>query len=308
MEICIIDNTFHDNLDSLLEHLKNIKVKQKDYFLKYIKKQDLLTGEYIEYKSPEQYVGADFVNKNNLKKWIKLNPEKGKEWSINFLKKRKEERQLIFAPTQVDLRSLNCPSIHYYEEIGGYYKICEELGFKHRFYYGESMRVSFGSFQNNTIIIDTREQNPLKLFCPTIIKKLNVGDYGLDSDKDIGIYIERKSLSDWASTLTIGLDRFEKEILRAKETGSYLIMLVENNINDALGFNHLPQMRWTKTSPAHVFKNLRDLNNKFNNFQSLFVNGRTEAAKAVEKLLGLGIKPTNYDLQFLYETKELTFN
>lgn len=306
MQICYIDNTEHISLDSLLDHLKKIKIKQKEYFIK-INKQDLLTGEYIEFKNPEQYLNTDFVDKRNLKKWIKLNPEKGKDWAINFLKKRKEEKQLVLAPTQVDLRSLNCPSIHYYEENGGYNKICEELGFKTRFKYDKCEESAFKvSKACDSIIIDTRERLPLKIVTKIINKKLNVGDYGLEGEEDKGIYIERKNLNDFVGTLS-EYSRFEKELERAKESNSYIIMLVESDINDSLGFNFLPQMKWTKTNPSHIFKNLRDLNNKFNNFQTLFVGGRIEAAKAVIKLLSLGEIIKTQDLQYRLETKELSF-
>ncbi len=307
MIICPADNTEHIDLESLLQHLKKIKIKQKDFFLKYYNKQDLLTGEYIEFKSPDQYLNTDFVTKTNLKKWIKLNPEKGKEWAINFLKKRKEEKQLVFAPTQVDLRSLNCPSIPFFQQNGGYKDICEQLGLSVRFGYNKIEGAEFSVSKScQSVIIDTREQLPLKLATKIISKKLNVGDYGLDGDEDKGIYIERKNLNDFVGTLS-EYSRFEKELERAKESNSYIIMLVESDINDALGFNFLPQMKWTKTNPSHIFKNLRDLNNKFNNFQTLFVAGRIEAAKAVIKLLSLGEVVKSHDLQYRLDMKEIKF-
>jgi len=46
---------------------------------------------------------------------------------------------------------------------------------------------------------------------------------------------------------------------RAKENGQYVVMVVEADINDALGFNFSLTMRWTKASPEHIFSNLEDI-------------------------------------------------
>jgi len=310
---CLVDGSDHDNTASLNAHLRKLGYKQERYYKEFYNKKDLYTGQDIEYKNPERYLATDFNTKINIRRFIKDKPVEAKAWAINWLKKRKEEKGLVFAPTQVELRSLQCPSVKYYDSVGGYDSICKELGFLIRFtgkYIGKKLP------EDAVIIQDTREQMPLKLLIKTKIEKLNVGDYGLDKPHDTGNYIERKSLADFVGTLTskkgkegseakFGFDRFRAELLRARESNSYLVMIVENDINDALGFKYLPQMKFTRSSPDHVFKNLRDLLVEFTNFQALFVKGRKESADIMVKLLGIGNHIKNVDLQYAYENGEL---
>jgi hypothetical protein len=306
MVICLIDNSEFDSVEHLHLYLRKLKVKQSDYYTKYIKRTDLLTGEPIPFKNPEQYINSDFANKNNLKKYVKENPERGKEWAINFLRKRKIEKGLKFAPTQVELRSLQCPSIPYYDSIGGYNKICKELGFKIRF---KSTKLEFIPLPTDAkIIIDSREQKPLRFSRATETATVKEGDYALTEPYDKQVYIERKALLDFIGTLSKDLGRFHRELQRAKKKKSYIVMVVENDINDAMGFEDLtgiPGIKYVKTNSAHIFKNLRDTLVKFTNFQVLFVSGRKEASNAVIKIFELGESVKDIDLELQYELGNL---
>lgn len=305
MVICLEDNTTHENIEALHKYLRKLKIKQEDYYLRFYPRKDLGTGEQIPYKDYLQYFSTEFLNKNNLKKFVKEKPEEAKEWAINWLKKRKEEKELVYAPCQVELRSLMSPSIPYFDKIGGYNKICAGLGYKIRYNQKfEEKLLPVGA----ELIVDTREQLPLNIKdTKTLVAKVDCGDYALNGEHDQGIYIERKGLSDFTGTLSKDLGRFKRELQRAKNSGSYIIVLVENNINDALGFNFLPQMRYTKATPAHIFKNVRDIMYEFDNVQFLFVKNRREAASAVSKLLAAGDQVKNIDLELAYELGELTF-
>lgn len=301
MEIeCKIDNTIHPSLEALHKHIRKFKIKQSSYYQEFFPRKDLLTGELIEYKDFNQYFSQDFINKNNLKKWLKLNPEEGKKWAVNWLIKRKEEKKLIFAPSYIYLKSLSAPSMDYFETIGGYYNITKELGFLDRY---NNDKLIFKELKD-TIITDSREQSPIKLN-NSIISTLTTGDYGL-KENDLGIYIERKSLSDFVSTLSGGLERFDKELGRAAEIGAYIVMMVENNLNDSLSFNYLPQMKWTKAQPSFIFKNLRDLLVKYSlNFQVIFVEGRKDFAQKMIKIFELGNQVKAVDLQYKIQQGEI---
>lgn len=277
--------------------MRKLGLKKEEYYKQYYDKKDLLTGEDIEFKNEEQYLNTDFNNKNNLKKWLKENPKKGREWAINWLKKRKEAKALVVAPCEVELRSLSCPSMEFFEKTGGYENAYEAAGLEPRFE-GE---LKFEKLGDVTIIQDSREQKPLDLPYKTIVQKLDVGDYGLEPKYDKKIYVERKGIGDMVGTLSQGFDRFRRELIRAKESDSYLIMLVEKNINKALSFNFLYELKYAKVQPAHVFKNLRDLMKEFLNFQVLFVGSREEAAKAIEIIFSAGESVKNVDLQYWYE-------
>jgi len=75
------------------------------------------------------------------------------------------------------------------------------------------------------ILIDTREKNPIQ-FARFQIKKLNVGDYTTPKHYN-KFHLERKSAADLYSTILKGHSRFKKELLRAKENGIELVMIIE---------------------------------------------------------------------------------
>jgi hypothetical protein len=304
--VCEIDKKKFSSVKELHAHLKTLKVKQSDYYQSIFARKDWFSGELIQFKSREQYFATDFTGRDTMQCWFKTNPDLGIEYSKKLLKKRKEEKELVYPPSEAELRSIMIPSAHYYvKTFGSYNKVCEELGFKIRFT-NELDKIVYPELPKNAVLIcDTREQKELDIDMPVVDQKLDVGDYGLAGKHDKKIYIERKSLNDFVGTLSGGFDRFEREIKRAKDDGAYLVLLIEAGIEQALGFNSLPSMRFTKTNPAHIFKNLRDLLHKYDNIQALFVTDRKVAAKMVVKLLSLGEDVKNIDLQFRFEKKEL---
>lgn len=306
--ICLIDNTEHESIEALHKHIRPL-MKQESYWTHYHPKVCLGSGKPIPFKNAEQYLNQDFIDKNQIRSFLKKEPIRGREWAINWLKKRKEEKGLIYAPSQVELRSLQCPSMPYYDSVGGYYEITRELGFKDR-YNGQS---PVFTSEISDIIQDSREQNPLKLGANTVVAKLDAGDYGLATPHDKGIYIERKSLSDMVSTLSAraiqrkkgedsNVERFDRELARAKESGHYIVMLVESPITDALSFDYLPQLRWSRVKPSHVWHNLRDFLTKYPlTFQAVFVGGRQEAARVALKIFQMGEQVKSVDLHHAYE-------
>lgn len=310
--LCLADNTEHDSLEALHKHLRKLRIKQEVYYRDHAPRRDLGSGEIIPFKAPAaRYLETEFVDKNHLKSYLKEQPEAGRQWAINWLAKRKAEKALVYPPFQAELRSLFCPTIFYYDHVGGYSSICRELGFKIRF----EGTVPPAKPLDCPVVVDTREQKELKLKVPTIEAKVNCGDYALPASHDQGVYIERKSLQDFVGTLSdretrVGdsnLARFTRELERAQEIGAYLILLVEADINQALSFNYLPHMKHCKVQPDHIFKNLRDLFHRFSDFQALFVSGRIEAAKAVPALLSMGAAVKTFDLQAAYESAALSF-
>lgn len=310
--ICLADNTEHPTRAAMHKHLRIIRVKQEDYYREHHPKFDLFSGEPIPFHDAEQYLRTDFVDKFNIKKYIKQKPVEAKAWAIDWLRRRREEKGLVYAPTHAELRSLPCPTVRYYNSVGGYNKICSELGYKIRF----DKALNFKPLPVGAMVYqDTREQRPLALAVPIMVKTLKFGDYAMEGSK---LYIERKSLQDFVGTLTSrakvldsnkknGPERLRAELTRAREAGGYVVMIVESEIGDALGFNFLPQMRHTKSRPEHVFKNLRDLLVDFADcFQVVFVKGRYEAASILLRLYEAGESVKGVDLQFAYEEGLLT--
>ena len=310
--ICLADNSEHADLAALHKHLRTLGLKQSDYYHKHHPRFDLFSGEPVPFVtgSVEKYLSTEFLSKESLRKWIAANPSRGKDWAIKWLSDRKTSKNLVYPPTQVELHSLICPTRHYYDRIGGYHEICKSLGYQIAL---DGVMLPSLLPPGSSIIIDTREQLPLKIIGRTIEARLVCGDYGLDVDHDRGIYIDRKSLNDFVGTLSdrktrgddSNRDRFSRELARAKEAGAYLVMLVEAPIEHALQFNRISSLSHVKVSPDYIFKNLRDLLHQFDNFQALFAKDRDEAARAVVRILGAGEIIKKVDLQFIHEKGEL---
>lgn len=324
--ICLIDNSKHESLEALHTYVKNgWRLGPKAYHTLYAPRKDLLTNEPITFKDAEQYLAADFASKPNLKRWLKKQPRSvGLDWAKRWLAKRKVAKNLVYAPSQAELRMLCCPSMPYYESVaaaeGGYYGVTAALGFKPR--YTRAPLVFTPLPRDAVIVQDSREQAPIKLAHPTQTGALDVGDYAIaQSCYDKGIRIERKSLNDFCGTLSgrkqtrtnktsttqwSNLERFDRELARAAEGGLHVVMMVESNINDAQSFNYLPQTKWVKASPAYILKNLRELLVKYPlSFQVIFVNGRAEMATKMLRVFELGAAVRETDLQFAYEAGTL---
>lgn len=302
--ICGFDGSIHESLDALHAYLKKWRLARAKYYQTYYPKKDPITGELIRFKTLDQYLDQTFANKNTLKRWLTENLVEGLVWSKAWLARRRADKQLIYAPSQVELRSLCCPSMPYYDKVaaseGGYQGVTTSLGYSPRYTLREP---TYKSLPKDAILIeDTREQRPLKLARAARSEALNVGDYAIAPPYDKGIRIERKSLNDMTGTLSKGLDRFDRELARAQEANLYVVMMVETNITEALSFDYLPHMRWVKASAAHIFKNLRDLLIKYPlHFQCVFVDGREEMARAVVRIFEMGDQVKVCDLQDLYE-------
>lgn len=106
------------------------------------------------------------------------------------------------------------------------------------------------------IIIDSREQARLDFsehpsVDEVIIKKLDVGDYGVNyrNGYDPKTYFERKTIGDLIGTLTTGIDRFKKELSRAKESNSTLILIIEGSLTKTL-----KGIKYSKKDPVSIVK------------------------------------------------------
>ncbi len=293
---------------------KQHKIKESLYYQTYFTKKDLHTGELLPFKSLDSYIFNNFANKNNLKNYLKsLSQEDAIGYCIEQLRLRKELKNLKYTPTQVELRSILCPSILYLDKIfkdkGGYYKVCEELGYINRFKDISLLSIKDLLSSKNDglskIIVDSREQNSLKIDYNTEIQGLKFGDYTLDKPELCGsIYFERKEIKDFISTVTKDIERFKRELQRAKDNNAYVIILVESSLTNTLSFNYLPHVKkFVKISPEAVFHNVRLLIQEFENCQFVFVSGRVKAAELVKRILLSNGDIKNYDIQYLIDLK-----
>lgn len=318
--ICQFDQSEHADLAALHAHLRKWRVKQERYYHEYHPRRDRLTGELLPYKDYTQYHSAEFASKTNLKRWLTANKVEGLAWAIDWLRRRKEEKGLVYAPSQAELRTTMSPSIPYYDAMladsGGYHGLAARLGFLPR-YLPIELLPEIGAPVGATIIEDTREQSPLKLSVPTISRALEVGDYAFDTPHDQGIRIERKSLADFCGTMNgrlittkgkkvtrvdSALARFAREMDRAVAANLYVVMMVESDINEAQSIGYLPQTRHVKASASYLLHNLRDMLTRYPlHLQVVFVAGRTEMAAKLVKVLSMGLAIKTLDAQLAYE-------
>jgi hypothetical protein len=308
--ICKVDGKEFKDEKSLHLALRGYGLNKEKYYHQYYPKKDLLTGETINFKTKEQYLNSDFNDKNNMKKWLKSQPlEKSKEYCVDLLKKRKKDKNLIYSPSQIELRTIMSPSIVFYNKIfDDYYDVCSSLGLENRFIHPKNIsnQFNFKLTQDDTIYVDTREQNWLKFNIPFEIKTLPYGDYTCSND-NCNCYIERKSLSDFISTLSVGnLERFKKEIEKARQNQSYLVVVIEEKLQSALSFQYLPHIsKKIKATPEFIFHNVRSLLQEYDNLQFLFVDGREEMKRTIEAILASKCFYKRVDLQLAYDLKLL---
>jgi len=306
----VCEKEFQDS-KSLHRHLKAHGLRIAEYYQQCHPRHDLYDGKFIKFKNKEQYFATDFNSRTNLKMWLKEAPEDdAKKYSINLLKARKVAKKLVYAPSQVELRTLMFPPVYYYDLLfGDYYKVCEKLGLKSKHNkFGEIMTGAAYNKDDYVIYIDTREQLPLDFDWPSEPKALKAGDYAL-SDPSItcNCHIERKSLSDFISTLSVkNFDRFEREIQRAEEEKIYLVVLVEDTLSNALSFKYLPYIsKKIRVTPEFIFRNVRSLIQKYPHVQFLFVKNREESSRIIKKIFFSGCLHEKIDLQLAYDLKKL---
>lgn len=303
-KICDLEFETSKQLDA---HVKVHGILLIEYYQQYYPRYDLYEKKIIKFKNKDQYFNADFNSRSNLKKWLVIqSKEKAIDYCTKLITKRKENKKLIYTPSQVELRSTMIPPIPFLNDLfGGYYKTCENLGLKNKYEYpNKKITGDSTSLVERVIYIDTREQKPLDFDCSTEIRTLKFGDYSL-SDKEFscGCHIERKSLNDFAGTLGGGFERFCREIERAGNDGSYLIVLVEENLKNCLQFNLLPEFykKKTRVNPEYIFHNVRDIIQKYPFVQFLFVNDRRSASEVVKKLFTCECEYKKIDLQLAYD-------
>lgn len=288
------------------------KVTQANYFLQYYNRRDLLTSEPIPFKDIDSYFSTDFINKNNFNKWFKLQSvEVQQKYCKELLSRRKEQKNLIWSLSQVELRSLKMPGMGVYNKLfQNYYLLCEKLGFQNKFsgdYDNITLNSSFNKYvvtETDYMIIDSRESRPLKFDIPILVKKLEVADYCFSANPCL--VFERKSINDFYSTLTSGLNRFKNELNKSKELGLFVVIIVEGDLSKIASFPHIPYFKTkVRASSDFVFHNMRELIQSYDNLQFLFVGGRREMSRVILTISRSHNLYKSHDLQFLYDFKQI---
>lgn len=130
------------------------------------------------------------------------------------------------------------------------------------------------------ILIDTREQKPLvfnhKFITSVEVKGLNVGDYGAMSSEFLHpVVFERKSINDLYGTLSQGYERFKKEIERAKEQNTKIIIIVEGSLKRIL-----MGTAFSKRTPESIIYQLFTIRVRYD-VETVFCSDRLEMSEFI---------------------------
>lgn len=294
---CQVCSTETGSFSALHRHIKKEHgLIPRDYYPLFFPRFDLFDNEPIEFKDIKNYSSTDFSSKYNFLKWIAPGGKEVKDYSINILKKRAEEKGTNLIPANVELKSLFAPNLSDYISmfggVDGFKSVLEESGLKMKL---EPVKPEFKTGAMK-IFIDTREQTPLS-WASSEVKKLIVGDYCPSEEFFSGIFAERKSLYDLAGTLTSGLDRFKREIERAAELGLYLVVVTESSFIDA--FDYSPKNSFSqRIGGAYLFNKIRLLMKDYNNIQFVFAPNRFRSVEMIESIFRMGEAAKTTDLEW----------
>ena len=303
---------------SLHAHLKAHKLRINEYYQKHFPRRDKFDNELIVFKDKEQYLKTDFNSALNYRRWRKASPKQEvAEYILSKILERIASKDIIYSMCQVELRSLKMPTVQEIIQYFDYSEECEMIGLENKFLY-KNVDIIEGSASDNPglkIYIDTREQKPLVFKnVPTERRTLKFGDYAFSDEKmTCKCYIERKSLADFIGSLRPdNLERFRREIERAGEADAYLIVLIDQDINHALSFDYLRNkhskeriFKETKVTPQFIMRKVRKLIQEYPFIQFLFVEGRKESVRVIEKVFKSGCIYRKIDLQYAYDIGKL---
>lgn len=132
------------------------------------------------------------------------------------------------------------------------------------------------------ILVDTREQLPYWSGPSAARIALCVGDY-TTTDLFNQIHIERKSPGDWYGTISNNYRRFRNEIVRARDRGVRLIVLVEISAPRFYA-KDFPRGGRLKRSGASLRAQIRTLERKYA-LEVIWVRDRAAAKRKCYELL-----------------------
>ena len=227
------------------------------------------------------------------------------EYALKKLKQRIELKSLKYAPNHLELKINKLPDIDVYKyAFGSYGAACKAAGVRplHGSAIDENFFKEDEHFENLKIFVDTREQKPLT-FNVSEDLKLDFGDYTVGGDDYNYTYVDRKSDSDFKGTLSGGLARFKRELQRVQDFDSYLFIVVESDLNRLYKNNAFGPH---KSNLEFIYHNMRLISHEFaGSCQFVFTGTRTNSQSVIPKILTLGKKLWDVDLQYYIDKNGL---
>jgi hypothetical protein len=310
MPNCKVCNQEFPDDNKLHRHIRKHDLLLPEYYQTLWPRYDKFDGTVIKFRNKEQYLSTDFNSRINLRKWLETTDlPTVRAYCKALLETRRDKKALVWAPSQVELRTTLMPPIQFYDKIfGNYYALCEEIGLKNRFNLDARALVVSNNTPTFKILVDNREQLPLTFaHTETEWATIKFGDYACSDEKiTCSCHIERKSPQDFVGTFSGGLERFGREMDRCVLAGSYMVVLVETTLTECLFFNYSGHFyKNTRVNPEFIFRNVRDLIQKYPNIQFLFVENREAAAATIERIFKSNCTYKDVDLQLAYDIGKL---
>jgi len=299
-KICLED---FESDKKLHMHLRSHKITLAEYYVKYYPRYNLYSGDLLPFKNKDDYFSRDFFNRDQLLRWCEENePKQVKQYILKLLKDRIERKELLKGPSHLELINNEMPTIDLYQKhFGSYTYACNEAGVEPLFNSRLPKEWNAEVDPMMKIFIDTREQKPLE-FPNSEPLKLDFGDYAVGEEFYDYTYVDRKGEQDFKSTLSKNnYDRFKYELTRARDFDSYLFIVTENDIRSIQHNNkrgaHISNMKY-------IYHNMRVLSHQFAGAcQFIFTSSRQESERLIPKILTLGKKLWNVDLQYYLDNK-----
>lgn len=257
----------------------------------------MLTGQTLQFKRKDEYFSSYFVSRENMLEWLSVaNEQESRGVALQMFKDRIHTKGLSLAPNEVELYFADLPPISEYKRLfGSYTKVCRLAGVEPMFS-GKLPKEWRDSFSDRKIYFDSREQHRLE-FANSECLKLDVGDYSTSGEDYTNTFVDRKSFADWCGTLVgDNLERFRREIIRAKTQDCFLWVVIECEMKDVY---LLSKQGKHKPNISYVSHNMRVLQQEFSkNLQFLFSGSRENSQLIIPKLLCLGNKCWGVDMQY----------
>lgn len=309
---CMVCQKTFKSEGALHKHLKVHNMDMAQYYTTYYPRKNRLTQELLPFKDKMSYFNTDFSTRAQMIKWCNLNkgnPEV-KEYIIQQLKNRVDNKKLKYAPNHLELEINNLPPIDAYKDnFGGYGQACQQLGLEPIYSSGIKHNIlkAESKIENIQIYIDTREQKPLS-FKNSKDHKLDFGDYTMGGENYNYTYVDRKSESDFKGTLGVGFNRFTKELERAKQFNAYLFIVVEQSLPQLIKNNKYLKYKNFKSASNlnYIFHRMRLLTHQFKGHcQFVFSGSRENSELLIPNLLYYGKSLWNVDIQYFLDKYDL---
>ena len=236
-----------------------------------------------------------------MKQWCDTAPFGAvKSYIIDLLKKRIKSKNLKSALSSVELWTIGLPDIDVYKKyFGSYTDACKECLVEPMFN-SKLPKEFWNDYSNINVLIDTREQQPLK-FKKSSILKLDIGDYAVGGDNYNYTHVDRKSFADFCATVTNSYNRFAKELERCRSLGCYLFIVIEAPLHSMDDYN---KQSYKKFNLKYVFHNMRELQREYGDCcQFVFSGSRDLSVELIPKLLVLGKSLWKTDIQYFWSKK-----